>query len=124
MKQTNRVGCHPQTVAWWKENPYFDLKDGFAVPKAGSLFAYEMFWEPKNYVAFTYEVVRGLPNFKGISKLIDSEALQTIRALPPFSNLIERKVNCLIQAFTKRPAIRVVRDGRSSASPDYTAPLP
>ncbi len=116
-----------QTAAWWKANPYFDLKESFAVPKAGGRFAYEMFWQPKNYAAFTYEVVRSLPNFKGISQLsqlIDLADLQAIRRLPPFPNLSQRKASCLIQAFTKRPAIRIVRHGGLSASTDYTAPLP
>src|SRR6266566_9666092 len=124
MKPTNRVSCHSQTAAWWKANPYFDLKESFAVPKVGGRFAYEMFWQPKNYAAFTYEVVRSLPNFKGISQLIDLEDLQAIRRLPPFPNLSQREASCLIQAFTKRPAIRIVRHGGLSTSPEYTAPLP
>ena len=41
---------------WWKDSPYFDLDRGRSVPKANKLFGYEVFWKPKAFAAWTYEL--------------------------------------------------------------------
>lgn len=109
---------------WWRSSPLFSLEQGHARPKAGGVFAYEVFWKPKAFVAWIYEVVRGLPYFKAIGREIAAQDLQVLRGLPPFPELNHKQQSSLVQAFTKRPAFRVMRIRRSSPWPGYTAPLP
>ena len=62
---------------WWRNSPYFQLDQGHSVAKAGSGIVYDTFLKPMAFVAWTYELVRRLPDFKTIEKRIGAEELST-----------------------------------------------
>src|SRR6266478_3753213 len=67
-----KTGGPSQAFAhWWKDSRYGDLG------KAGGSFAQKQLWKPKVLAARAYELVRRLPNFKGIQKEIAAEDIDT-----------------------------------------------
>jgi len=108
---------------WWQKSPFFDLTRGHSTQKPGAKPAY-ILWESKDFAAWTYEIVRRLPYFKGIKNEILAPDFDALLMLPPFPQLTLRQQTCLLQAFTKRPPIRVVQSRFAVPQDKYTAPLP
>ncbi len=80
-----KTGGPSQAFAhWWKDSRYGDLG------KAGGSFAQKQLWKPKVLAARAYELVRRLPNFKGIQKEIAAEDIRALRLLPPFPRSVQK----------------------------------
>src|SRR5271157_5795895 len=76
---------------WWTNSPHFDLQKGHAVAKAGDQAGFDWYWKPRNFAAWTYEIVRRLPNMKHNSNEITPEDLSALISLPPYPSLTPKQ---------------------------------
>src|SRR6266404_424516 len=87
---------------WWQHSPLFALEQGYAISRPGTERVFEVLWKPQAFAAWAYELVRGLPSFKGIEREIFYQDLELIGKLPPFPELTYQQRRYLLAALAKR----------------------
>jgi hypothetical protein len=111
---------------WWRNNQCFDLseKSFLAVAKPGKERLFERIWGRKLISAWTYEIVRRLPNLPDIEKKMRADDLENLRGLPKYFDLGEKMRVLLEMQFSHSPPVRLIKGTKPLLGLDYTDPLP
>jgi hypothetical protein len=94
-----------------------------AAPKPGQERAFERWAKGLIFVAWTYEIVRRLPNLKSIGKKISKEDLKSLKNLPPYP-VLGWKERALLENQIGAKMSVILQNPRSPRRPDYTEKLP